>query len=398
MDDNVLRFRVGVVVVVAAIVCVVLIMLFGAWPTMLQPHYTLHIRFPEAPGVTVDTPVRKSGVLIGRVSHVQLLDREDVLRDEGGVLVTVRINQKYRLRRNEICRIGSGSLLGDAVLEFVPATREELLARFDVQENGRLGAEEKERAGEVLTDGDYLPDGVVARDPMRVLVNLEGTIASAFTSIETAGDEVASLARSLNGALDASDGQIIRILDKAEAALDGLQRTMQTVDRTLGDEELSHRLARMLNELPEFISESRETMAVARTTLDSFARMGEKAEINLDHLEQLTRPLGERGEQLIRNIETSTENLNLMLAQFVAFGEALNTGQGTLGRLAYDDEVYHRLDRLVTNAEDLSRRLRPIVDDVRVFTDKIARDPSQLGVRGALDRRPPGTKTGVTLW
>jgi len=209
---------------------------------------------------------------------------------------------------------------------------------------------------------------------------------------------VASLARSLNGALDASDGQIIRILDKAEAALDGLQRTMQTVDRTLGDEELSHRLARMLNELPEFISESRETMAVARTTLDSFARMGEKAEINLDHLEQLTRPLGERGEQLIRNIETSTENLNLMLAQFVAFGEALNTGQGTLGRLAYDDEVYHRLDRLVTNAEDLSRRLRPIVDDVRVFTDKIARDPSQLGVRGALDRRPPGTKTGVTLW
>jgi hypothetical protein len=35
---------------------------------------------------------------------------------------------------------------------------------------------------------------------------------------------------------------------------------------------------------------------------------------------------------------------------------------------------------------------------MRVFTDKIARDPSQLGVRGALDRRPSGLKTGVTTW
>ena len=391
MDDAVLRFRVGVVVVVAAIVSVVLIMLFGAWPTMLQPHYVLHIQFPEAPGITIDTPVRKSGVLIGRVSGVELLD-------EGGVLVTVRINQQYRLRRNETCRIGSGSLLGDAVLEFVPSTKQELLTRFDVSQTGRLDAEEKQRATETLSDGDFLTDGIVASNPLRVLVNLEGTIASAFTSIETAGEEVASLARSLNGALDASDGQIIRILDKTEAALDGLQRTMQTVDRTLGDEELSERLLRMLNELPEFVAESRETMATARTTLDSFTRMGEKAEANLDNLEHLTRPLGERGDQLVRNIETSTENLNLMLTQFVAFSEALNTGQGTLNRLVYDDEVYHRLERLVTNAEDLSRRLRPIVDDVRVFTDKIARDPSQLGVRGALDRRPPGVKTGVTLW
>lgn len=391
MDDNVLRFRVGVVVVVAAIVSVVLIMLFGAWPTMLQPHYILHIQFPEAPGITINTPVRKSGVLIGRVSDVELLD-------EGGVLVTARINQQYRLRRNETCRIGSGSLLGDAVLEFVPSTKQELLARFDVNQNGRFDAEEKQLATEVLSDGDFLSDGIVASNPLRVLVNLEGTIASAFTSIETAGEEVASLARSLNGAFDASDGQIIRILDKTETALDGLQRTMQTVDRTLGDEELSERLLRMLNELPEFVAESRETMATARTTLDSFTRMGEKAEANLDNLEQLTRPLGERGDQLVRNIETSTENLNLMLTQFVAFSEALNRGQGTLGRLVYDDEVYHRLERLVTNAEDLSRRLRPIVDDVRVFTDKIARDPSQLGVRGALDRRPPGVKTGVTLW
>ena len=40
------------------------------------------------------------------------------------------------------------------------------------------------------------------------------------------------------------------------------------------------------------------------------------------------------------------------------------------------------------NVSKLTKDLRPIVDDVRVFTDKIARHPEQLGVRGALDRRP----------
>ena len=32
--------------------------------------------------------------------------------------------------------------------------------------------------------------------------------------------------------------------------------------------------------------------------------------------------------------------------------------------------------------------MKPILDDVRVFSDKIARDPRQLGLKGALDRRP----------
>jgi phospholipid/cholesterol/gamma-HCH transport system substrate-binding protein len=46
----------------------------------------------------------------------------------------------------------------------------------------------------------------------------------------------------------------------------------------------------------------------------------------------------------------------------------------------------------VSNVNHLTLELRPIVDDVRVFTDKIARHPEQLGVRGALDRRPAGIK------
>lgn len=370
MDERVLRFRVGVVVVAAVTITAVLIMLFGAWPNILQPQYVIHIKFPEAPGITVDTPVRKSGVLIGRVSNVELMP-------EGGVLVSADINDRFKLRRNEICRIASGSLFGDAVLQFVPSGDANL-------------------PNDLVGDGEYMSDGVVASNPLRVLVNLEDNITAALTSVENAGGEVAQLARSVNGKVGGEENQIAQIMEKADVSLGRFERTMQSVERLLGDEEMSGKLRQSLEKLPEFLDETRKTMITAQATMADFQRVSKKAEVNLDHLDQFVGPLGERGSQLIENVDESTRNLNELLTQLVVFSEALNSGQGTLGKLVHDDELYGKIERLLTNAEELSVRLRPIVDDVRIFTDKIARDPRQLGVKGALDRRPTGLKTGVS--
>jgi phospholipid/cholesterol/gamma-HCH transport system substrate-binding protein len=37
------------------------------------------------------------------------------------------------------------------------------------------------------------------------------------------------------------------------------------------------------------------------------------------------------------------------------------------------------------------------MNDIRVFSDKIARDPRQLGLKGALDKRPLGAGTKQAL-
>ena len=37
--------------------------------------------------------------------------------------------------------------------------------------------------------------------------------------------------------------------------------------------------------------------------------------------------------------------------------------------------------------------MKPVVSDIRIFSDKIARDPRQLGLKGAIDKRPIGTGT-----
>ena len=52
MDDRVLRLRVGVVVLAAALITAFLVARFGDLPLPGSGTYTVYVQFPRAPGVT----------------------------------------------------------------------------------------------------------------------------------------------------------------------------------------------------------------------------------------------------------------------------------------------------------------------------------------------------------
>ena len=68
------------------------------------------------------------------------------------------------------------------------------------------------------------------------------------------------------------------------------------------------------------------------------------------------------------------------------FSQQLNDPQGSLGALLHDKELYQHVNHMVKNVDELTRDLKPILNDARVFTDKIARHPELLGVRGAIKK------------
>ena len=57
MDERILKLRVGIVVLAAAIICGILIWRFGDIQLPGTSKYTIFINFTRAPGVTVGTPV-----------------------------------------------------------------------------------------------------------------------------------------------------------------------------------------------------------------------------------------------------------------------------------------------------------------------------------------------------
>ncbi len=352
MNERVIQFRVGVVVLATLIITAIWIVMFTDIPMPWQGRYTIFIKLDRAPGVTVNTPVRKSGVLIGRVKSVEI-------PDEGPVIVTARIHGDRRLRRNEQCRV-RGSLLGDATLEFNPIDQPGL-------------------AQELVRDGDSV-EGVVVSEPLEMLSNLEGNLTNTVDALGEASTRVAQLAKRVDDLLAANHQQIEQILQKSALALDGITRTTRTLDNIIGDEETQEQLRQGLKELPALLAQAGETMESIQQTVGL-------ANENLENIAGFTEPLGEKGEDLLATIGSTLDNVDLFVAQVLTFAESLNSSEGTLGQLLHNPELYENVNQAVTNVKKISTQLRPILSDVRIFTDKIARDPGRLGVSGALRRR-----------
>ncbi len=99
MDERILQIRVGVVVVTAAIIAFLLVFAFAERrSSFFETQKTIYLKFSHAPGVTAQTPVRKNGIHIGRVTDVQLLD-------EGGVVITAKLDDRHKVRRSEVVRM-----------------------------------------------------------------------------------------------------------------------------------------------------------------------------------------------------------------------------------------------------------------------------------------------------
>ena len=114
------------------------------------------------------------------------------------------------------------------------------------------------------------------------------------------------------------------------------------------------------------------------------------AQRTIQNVEQFTEPLATHGDQLVSQVLGTMSRLESTLVEVDRFTKALNNKDGSVRMLLDDEEMYWKIRRSVENIESATARIRPILDDVRIFTDKVARDPRQLGVRGALSKRPTG--------
>jgi len=396
MDDRVVKFRVGVMVLSTLIIAGILVLLFGDARSFAAGSYTIYVHFSDAPGVTDGTPVRKSGILIGRVTNVRFAD-------QGGVVVEAKIDEKVKIYHSEVPQVTGSLLGGDVVIQFVqrdklPAVRvppaavkppessdaarptEVLTADGEVPPAGTKPAPAGLPDNGVVQDGEYI-EGTVAPNPFQIISNMEGDMSKAVGSLATAGDEVAKLAASFNRMFATNDDQIARIINKTELTLDTFQKALANVDDVIGNDEVRDNLKKTIAELPELLAETRGAMGTVKTTVESVDR-------NLRNLEGFTGPLSERGEQIVTNVDQAVARLDQLLGDLSAFSRNLNRGEGSIGQLLRNPDLYQHLNAAAINIEQITRDLKPILADARVFSDKIARHPELLGVRGAIQKNP----------
>ena len=108
MNDQALRFRFGVFVLISLILLGVLTILFGGFPSYLKRTDDYTIIFDTAQGVARGTPVKRSGVRIGEVRSVKLNDVN------GKVEIGIRIEAErhQRRRHHQSCAVRPGHQKG----------------------------------------------------------------------------------------------------------------------------------------------------------------------------------------------------------------------------------------------------------------------------------------------
>ena len=410
MDENRLKFGVGVLVISAIGIGIILTFLFGAFPSIFNHDYSLSVVFPSAEGVGLNTKVVRDGVAIGRVANI-------TLRDEGGVLITLTMDSDRPISHRYVPRIGSGNFVtGDAKIEFVPATQGQLASIYE---------NDDQRMGELYTPGEFFNYGSKTESLFEMQSELSDTfkaIRVAGESIASAGESIDQLAKEVRQVVGGTDGQIDQVSKNAVAALEEFQAVMRGVRDIVENPEIKEGLESSAKQIPQLLKNAQKALVQTEDTFDSIKRAGqqfekvgvvaeetvlsakaaverteksfgatiENAEKTFANLEQLTRPFADRGDEFASQILTTLARLDRTLAEVETFGKSLNNSNGTLKRFLEDDDLYFQIRRSVENVESATARIRPILDDVRIFSDKIARDPRQLGVRGALSKRPGG--------
>ncbi len=524
MDERLIQFRVGVMVLATVIITGVLILLFGEVPSLVQGAYEVRMRFDQAPGVTIDTPVRKSGILVGRVTNVQLIDDRF-----GGVMVVAQVSDQRRLYRDEVPRVTQG-LLGDATIEIVPGdempavrqvvTRDavwsgrvadnpvravteiqaelQLLLQevrtklnnldsniettaFDIRDAVSSFRNTSEAWGElaqqwtnigrsvqVFLEGEPVAEqparGAVFRDAtfrqpqpapppgqppvqpprrggaleqsqktlqavesavgeletflrdVRQLItdsdlrrNVDATAEHLPEAVRQVRETMASAQKTLDGVNESRERLEARatlVLNDARAAVGDVREAVGTVQKDASDsiarvdqslrgsiddikkgvldgltniEADARRLVQGLEEdLDETLAVGRRTLVELQTTLRTVDQAAGSARTNFDNLTPLTEALGRNSGQLLAELEAASANLRQGLARVNTVIAQVAEGEGTLGLLLRDPALYNNANTLVYNVNEIVRRLPLIMNDLRVFSDKIARDPGRL--------------------
>jgi phospholipid/cholesterol/gamma-HCH transport system substrate-binding protein len=415
--DQKMRFRVGIFVLATLGLFAVLILVFSSSPLSLGRHQDYTVVFSNATGVGPGTPVRRSGVTIGAVKSVALDD------DTGDVRVDIRVDSPHMIRRDEQPTLSHALLGGDAVIDFVPRPTGPMPPdRTPVEAGAELrGVPAPDavtllnRTSELLPTTQETLDQMrksmqrfeqitpQAEEAMRELRDLSRSARETIPELRRTNEEFQNTSRTWTRLGDRMDKFVQTNQDRFGRVLDDFDETSRRLNTTFSDENQRNltttlKNTRAASERFDNVTRNFETLTQeTRQTLRAFNDAAAQANVVLSDLDRAARPLADRGERMIKNLDESAAKLNQTIDDVREMIRAFLHSEGTIKKLLTDPALYDNLNAATCMIVRILPRLDYILKDIQVFADKIARHPESLGIRGAV-APGSGLKEGPSGW
>jgi len=260
---------------------------------------TFYTDYDNVDGLTTSKPVMVNGYQIGRVSKMTLLDN-------GKIRTQFKIKNEFDIPSNTIARIVSESILGSKVIV------------FDLGNSKTLAG-----------DGDPLQSDVQA--------NLMEKVEPLQKKIENLVVKLDSVLTGVNSALDSEfQRDFKKSLRSISASLGNVERITTDVENLMGSEKI--RLARIMQNLESITNNFNANNGKINTILS-----------NLDHLSS---------DLSKTEIKATIDNANAAMLTVKNITDKINKGEGSIGLLVNDDQLYNNLNNASASLDELVTDLK----------------------------------------
>lgn len=333
MNKSKQEWKVGVFVLLSLVVMAALMIGFSKGFSLFASTYELRLRSGNIAGLKREAEVQMAGVRVGQVGPMNLSP------DGKSVIVTLLIEDKYKIHGDARFAIEQAGFLGDQYIAISPqANKEPVLAAgaeiqcedpFNLQEAGKLAQgliEKVDLTVATLNDAlERVDSTLLAGD---TLTNLSTTIANFRQTSESTGETMANFRQISHGALATVDS-FQQLVEKNGPGIEGAVSNVLQFTEQLGSvtnlSEFSHNLTALSLELRATVSSNR--LAIERT---------------------------------MANIETSSAATKQLL-------EDLNAGKGTMGSLLKDEQLQAQVTQIVGNVNQLSANMTVLSSNLNRF-------------------------------
>jgi len=248
--------------------------------------------YESVEGLTVSKPVLVNGFQIGRVSRL-------TLQPDGRILTEFKVHPEYEIPKSTVARLESIDLLGGKAIIFDLGT------------------------GEYADDGDTLK------------ANIQKDLMTQFQPVQKKAEQIISRLDSILISVDNTiSPEFQRNFNSSFASiarsLQTLEATTKKVDHMVGSE--SGRLSAIFANLESISS--------------NFAQNNKRITAVMTNLEKVS-------DQFARaNFENTIKNADKAVADMQLAINKINNGQGSLGQLVNDKQLYNNLN---SSAENLNK-------------------------------------------
>lgn len=253
--------------------------------------------YDKVDGLTTSDPVLLNGLAVGKVMNLDLLDDTS-----GRSIAKILMHRDVKIPVNSAFQLYSADLLGEKALQLI------------------LG-DSKQYA----QDGDTLKGKVAA--------SLQEEVSMQILPVKQKAED-------LLGSIDSTISIIKAILKGGQ-----IENSMTNIEKATGTFE---KVARNIDTL---MSTQRETLSRTFTNIEHITA---NLDSNGENITKLFTNLGTMSDSLSKaDIKSSITNLNRSLEELQVLLKKINQGEGTMGMLVNDKELYDNLTKSTANLESL---------------------------------------------